>query len=228
MEVRCGTLAGTCSCRKALRPAALLCPQVTRENFEQVLPRVRAALQQCQVRTGSCHRLPAAGWVPSQGHMMQWYAFDCEFSGLSTGGKPLDYYASLQDRYMKVSLSAREQRKVIVHTLLELEQESGNRQAPCKPAVSQCEWGWLQWRESAQSFAILQWGLAVALPAQQGLEIQAFNFWVAPCSASRSADSSRFLCQVRLLMVQPRQMALVEGTGSAGVHACHAAAYPAQ
>ena len=29
------------------------------------------------------------------------YSFDCEFSGLSAGGKPLDYFASLQDRYNK-------------------------------------------------------------------------------------------------------------------------------
>ena len=54
---------------------------MTRDNFEAVLPKVQAALQQCL-----------------------FYAFDCEFSGLSAGGKPLDYLASLQERYTRVSL----------------------------------------------------------------------------------------------------------------------------
>lgn len=53
-------------------------------------------LQLSQAHLGELEKLMQPG-------VLQWYAFDCEFSGLSTGGKPLDYYASLQDRYMKVS-----------------------------------------------------------------------------------------------------------------------------
>ena len=54
----------------------------------------------------------------------------------------------------------------------------------------------MQWRQSAQSFAILQWGLALAMPTDSGLQIIAYNFWTAPCSASKSDETSRFLCQV--------------------------------
>ena len=54
--------------------------QVTRENFDHVMPHVRAGLQQCL-----------------------FYSFDCEFSGISATNKPLDYYASMQERYERVS-----------------------------------------------------------------------------------------------------------------------------
>ena len=53
----------------------------------------------------------------------------------------------------------------------------------------------LQWRLSAQSFAVLQWGLAIAIPAPGGLELVTYNFWVAPGSTGTGSDDQRFLCQ---------------------------------
>ena len=52
---------------------------MTRENFDHVMPHVRVGLQQCL-----------------------FYSFDCEFSGISATSKPLDYYASMQERYGRV------------------------------------------------------------------------------------------------------------------------------
>ena len=43
------------------------------------MPHVRTGLQQCL-----------------------FYSFDCEFSGISATSKPLDYYASMQERYERV------------------------------------------------------------------------------------------------------------------------------
>lgn len=54
--------------------------QVTRENFQDILPAVRSSLQACE-----------------------YYAFDCEMTGLFTNDNQQNYLDELEDRYAQVS-----------------------------------------------------------------------------------------------------------------------------
>ena len=57
-------------------------PQVTRENFQEVLPAVKQALQACE-----------------------YYAFDCEMTGLFANDNQQNYLDELEDRYAQASAS---------------------------------------------------------------------------------------------------------------------------
>ena len=59
--------------------------QVTRENFQDVLPAVKNSLQACE-----------------------YYAFDCEMTGLFTNDNQQNYLDELEDRYAQVGLSTME------------------------------------------------------------------------------------------------------------------------
>ena len=45
---------------------------------------------------------------------------------------------------------------------------------------------------------MLQWGLALAIPSAEGLELVTYNFWVAPGISGGDSDDQRFLCQASL------------------------------
>ena len=59
--------------------------QVTRENFHDVLPAVRNSLQACE-----------------------YYAFDCEMTGLFTNDNQQNFLDELEDRYAQVGSSTTE------------------------------------------------------------------------------------------------------------------------
>ena len=145
--------------------------QVTKDNFLEVLPIVEQALKHCQ-----------------------FYAFDCEMTGLKhTYNDSISYFADMQERYVQVRSLAEQPHKLMLTRVAMTSHCKGfcsflQLQPPSPAACTanfvavqcRCMLCSMQVAASAKDFLLCQFGLSAFCCRGVRYEAQTFNFHLFP------------------------------------------------